>query len=84
MRKILVNCQQQGTALDLLFYDIFAPQKIPVLKISDDVIACDLWFGSPPIKNSGYAFGYNGYLPPVTVTSDVIGQFYVKLFFILE
>ena len=26
----------------------------------------------------------NGYLPPVTVTSDVIGQFYVRLFFGLE
>ena len=38
--------------------------------MSDDVIACDLWFGSHPIKNPGYAYGYNGYLPPVTVTSD--------------
>ena len=28
--------------------------------------------------------GYNGYLPPVTVTSDVIGQFYVRLFFGVE
>ena len=26
----------------------------------------------------------NGYLPPVAVTSDVIGQFYVRLFFGLE
>ena len=26
---------------------------------------------APPIKNPGYACGYNGYLPPVTVTSDV-------------
>ena len=25
--------------------------------------------------------GYNGYLPSVTVTSDVIGQFYFRLFF---
>ena len=38
----------------------------------------------PPIENPGYAYGYNGYLPPVTVTSDVVGQFHVKLFFILE
>ena len=37
-----------------------------------------------PIKNLGYAYGDNGYLPPVTVTSDFIGQFYVKLFFGLE
>ena len=43
-------------ASDLPFYDIFAPQKVPFLKISDDVIACDLWF-SPPIKNPGYAYG---------------------------
>ena len=27
---------------------------------------------------------YNGYLPLVTITSDVIGQFYVNLFFILK
>ena len=38
----------------------------------------------PPIKNLGYAYGYNGYLSPVTVTSDVRGQFYARLFFGLE
>ena len=38
-------------ALDLPFYDIFAPQKVPLLKISDDVIACNLWFGSPQSKS---------------------------------
>ena len=38
----------------------------------------------PPIKNPGYAYGYNGYLPPITVTCDVIGQFYVELFFGFE
>ena len=37
-----------------------------------------------PIKNSGYAYGYNGYLPRVTVTFDVTGQFHVRLFFGLE
>ena len=26
------------------------PQKVPLLKISDDVIACDLWFGPPQSK----------------------------------
>ena len=31
-----------------------------------------------------YLMLYNGYLPPVTVTSDVIGQFYVTLFFGVE
>ena len=34
-------------ALDLPFYNIFAPQKVPFLKISDDVIAYGLWFGPP-------------------------------------
>ena len=44
-------------ASDLPFYDIFAQQKVPFLKISDDVIACDLWFAPPPpIKNPGYAY----------------------------
>ena len=55
-----------------------------LLKISDDVIACHLWFGSPPIKNPGYTNDYNGHLPPVTVASDVIDQFYVGLVFGLE
>ena len=56
-------------AFDLIFYNIFAPQKVPPLKISDHVIACDLWFVLP-IKNPGYAYGYNGYLPSITVTSN--------------
>ena len=45
--KILVKCQK-ATASDLPLYDIFALQKVPFLKITDDVIACDLWFGPPP------------------------------------
>ena len=32
------------------------PQKIPVSKFFDDVIACDLRFWIPPIKNPGYAY----------------------------
>ena len=40
---------------DLLICNIFVPQKVPLSKISDDVIARDLWFG-PPIKNPGYAY----------------------------
>ena len=51
----MVKCQD-ATASDLPFYDIFAPQKVPILKISDDVIACDLWLGSPPNQNPGYAY----------------------------
>ena len=35
------------------------------MKVSDDVIACDLWFGPPPIKNPGYAYD-----PEQPVVSD--------------
>ena len=31
-------------ASGLSFYDILVPQKVSLLKISDDVIACDFWF----------------------------------------
>ena len=41
----------QATASDLLVSNIFVPQKVPLSKISDDVIACDLCFGSPPNQN---------------------------------
>ena len=44
--KILLNCQQ-ATISDLPSYNIFVPQKVPLLKIFDDVIACNLWFGPP-------------------------------------
>ena len=47
--KILLKCQP-ATISDLLSYNIFVPQKFPLLKIFDDVIACDLWFG-PPYKS---------------------------------
>ena len=42
--------------------------------------------GLPPPPNQKFwlRYGYNGYLPPVTVTFDVIRQFYVGLFFGLE
>ena len=46
---MLAKCHQ-ATASDLPFYDIFAPQKVTFSKISDDVIACDLWFGPPQSK----------------------------------
>ena len=52
----MVKCQQ-ATAFDLKFYDNFAPQKLPLLKVFGDVIADELWFGPPPIKNPGYAYG---------------------------
>ena len=40
----------------MLFYDIFAHTKNSSFEVSDDVIACDLWFGPLPIKNPGYAY----------------------------
>ena len=43
-------CQDKATASDLPFYDIFAPTKISSFEVSDDVIACDLWFG-PPLQS---------------------------------
>ena len=45
---VLHSYRRLATALGLPFYDIFALQKVPFLKISDDVIACDLWFAPPP------------------------------------
>ena len=44
------------TATGHPFYDIFVPQKVPVSKISDDVIACDLRFPPPQTKNPGHAY----------------------------
>ena len=37
---------------------MFALQSVSFLKISDDVIACDLWYGPPRIKNPGYAYAH--------------------------
>ena len=50
-------CQTQARASDLSIYNIFVPQKVNLLKISDDVIACDLWCAPPPsIKNPCNAY----------------------------
>ena len=57
MNEFLVTCQHQATAFDLPFYDVFAPTKNSCFEVSDDVIACDLRFGPPPIKNPGYVYG---------------------------
>ena len=56
LNEFLVTCQHQATTSDLPFYDIFTPHKNSSFEVSDDAIACDLWFGPlPPIKNPGYA-----------------------------
>ena len=59
--KIRVKCQP-ATISDLPSYDIFVPQKFPRLKIFDDVIACDLWFG-PPYQSKILATPINWRLP---------------------
>ena len=54
--KFCLSANTQATATNLPFYDISVSQKVPLSKIFDDVIACDLWLGPLPIKNSGYAY----------------------------
>ena len=51
----LVN---QTTAFDLSFYDILVPQKVNLSKVSDDVIACDLWIGPAPNQTSWQRLWY--------------------------
>ena len=45
LNEFLVTCKHQATASDLSFYNTFAPTKNSSFEVSDDVIACDLWFG---------------------------------------
>ena len=40
--------QTQATASDLPTSIIFVLQKVSLSRISDDVIACDLWFAPSP------------------------------------
>ena len=56
LNEFLVTCQHQTTAFDLPFYDIFTPTKNSSFEVSDDVIASNLWFAPPPIKNLGYTY----------------------------
>ena len=56
LAKFYLSANTQATATNLPFYDISVPQKVPLSKNFDNVIACDLWFGPHPIKNPGYAY----------------------------
>ena len=48
----LILVYTQITSSGLPFFKTFVPQKVPISKISDDVIAFNLWFGpSPQSKN---------------------------------
>ena len=57
--KILVKCQP-ATILDLPSYDLFVPQKVSLLKIFHDVIACDM---GPPYQSKILATPINWRLP---------------------
>ena len=59
--KILVKCQPAAIS-NLPFYDILVPQTVSLLKIFDDVIACDLCFG-PPNQSKILATPINWRLP---------------------
>ena len=50
--KILLKCQTQVTASYLPFCDIFAPEKVSLLKLCDEVIAYNLWFSPSPNQKS--------------------------------
>ena len=53
LAKSWLRANTQATPSNLPFYDIFAlAEKVPLSKISDDVIACDLWFAPPPNHKS--------------------------------
>ena len=67
MAKSWLRANTQATASDLPIYNIFVPQKVPLSKISEDVITCDL---VPPLKNPGYI-----YAPGCTCT-PAIGYFH--------
>ena len=41
-----------------IFHSVISSQKVPRLKIYDDAIASDLWFGPLPIKNPDYAYRF--------------------------
>ena len=43
-------CQHQATDSGLLFFDNFAPTKNSFFEVSDNLIACDLWFEPPQSK----------------------------------
>ena len=42
--------QHRAAASDLPFHDILVPTEHSSFEVSDDIIAYDLWFGSPQAK----------------------------------
>ena len=64
-----------ATASDLPFYDIFVPQKVPLSKISDDVMACDLWFGPPNQKSWPRLWYHARYKPRIIPFCSTLGGY---------
>ena len=67
--KSWLRANTQATTSDLPIYNIFVPQKVLLLKISENVITCNL---VPPFKNSGYIYA------PGRTCTPAIGYFYDK------
>ena len=67
--KSWLRANTQATTSDIPMYNIFVPQKVPLSKISEHVITCDL---VPPIKNPGYTYA------PGRTCTPAIGYFHDK------
>ena len=78
LNEFLVKSQHQAMTSNLLFYDIFAPTKNSSFEVTDDVIACDLWFG-PPNQKSWLHLLVSLVIVTVRLPSDVSNQ--VKIYF---
>ena len=68
--KSWLRASTQATASDFPIYNIFVPQKVPLSKISEDVITCDLV--PPPTKHPGYIYA------PGCACTPAIGYFQDK------
>ena len=50
LSKILVVIKHAGHAFWSFYLQYLCPTKVPLSKISEDAITCDLWFGTPQSK----------------------------------
>ena len=67
--KSWLRSNKQATAFDLPIDNIFVPQKVPLSKISKDVITCDL---IPPNQNHGHTYA------PGCTCVPAVGYFHDK------
>ena len=56
LNEFLVTCQHTGHGFWSSILRYLCHHKNSSFEVFDDVIACNLWFGAPPIKNPGYAY----------------------------